>query len=222
MFTEFPTYDRYRTLRLTNPMQKGEDVYALQTALGFLQYDVGISDGVLGPRTAVAIRDAQKDLALEVDGLCGGATQQALAMACGKSVRMRYQLPNGLLYGQLAHESGFRLGNYSPIRSNGSYDAGVAQQNTEHTEASVGFNVPVSILSLGKQVADHWIIFEGLKPFRRWSLAQGSWNAPAFACYIAKEEGATRVPVSKTAHPSDASRATFEAYVASVSSYLTV
>lgn len=221
MFTGYPTYWRYRTLSLAEPFQQGEDVYALQTALEALSYDVGTVDGVLGPKTSDAITRAQRGLGVYVDGLCGGKTQEALALKLAARVQGEYVLPNGLLRGQLEHESGFRLGNYSALRADGSYDAGVTQRNTAHTPARTAFTVPTSIDALGDLVRDHYDLFAGLRNPRRWQLAQGAWNAPAFAAYIAREEGATHVAASMTARPSAASRAALEAYIDSVSAYLT-
>jgi peptidoglycan hydrolase-like protein with peptidoglycan-binding domain len=115
LFEGFPTYDRFRTLHLTGPATRGEDVYALQTALDATGFDTGGADGILGTRTAQAIVEAQKKLGLAVDGLAGGGTQKALALRIATGVRTRHGLPSGALHGQLEHESGFRLGNYSPL-----------------------------------------------------------------------------------------------------------
>lgn len=221
MFTAYPTYPRYRTLQLQDPLLTGEDVYALQTALAACGFDPGTPDGIFGKQTAAAVRTAQAANSLILDGKAGAQTQESLALELGRRIRDEYLLPSGALRGQLEHESGFRLGNYSPIRSNGSFDAGVAQQNTEHTPAEVGFNVPDSIRSLGKVIRDHHRLFSGVPGRRRWALAQGAWNAPAFACWIANEEGAA-VPRSLTARPGDLARQTFEQYVTSVTTYLSI
>jgi hypothetical protein len=222
MFDSFPTYSRYRTLQLTDPVTKGEDVYALQTALTGCGFDPGPHDGILGKGTAGAVRKAQAAMGLAVDGLAGGNTQQALAMELARNVRDKYAIANGALRGQLEHESGFRLGNYSPLRADGSYDAGVAQRNTAHTPARDGFTVPESIDALGQVVAKHHALFEGLPPRRRWALSQGAWNAPAYACWIAREEGATRVTAGMTKQPGPTARQAFLTYVDSVTTYLSV
>jgi hypothetical protein len=161
IFDGFPSYDRFRTLHLTGPRQVGADVFALQTALEAIGLDCGGADGILGNRTALAINAAQQKLALAVDGLAGGLTQKALALRIATGVRLRHNLPSGALHGQLEHESGFRLGNYSPQRADGSYDAGVAQRNTAHTPAAEGFHVPDSIEELGRLIREH------LRPVRR-------------------------------------------------------
>lgn len=221
MFTEFPTYGRFRTLLLTDPLLRGEDVYALQTALAGCGFDVGTADGILGKDTAAGIRRFQQAAHLTLDGKAGGATQQALALVIAGGTSLKYRLANGALRGQLEHESGFRLGNYSPIRADGSYDAGVAQRNTQHTPAREGFTVPASIDALGDVIRNHYDLFAGVSDRRRWSLAQGAWNAPAFACWIADQEGAA-VPRSLTLQPGPTARLLFEQYVASVTAYLSV
>lgn len=221
MFTSYPTYGRYRTLRLSNPMMVGEDVFALQTALKAFGCDPGALDGVLGSRTHSAIRRAQELLNITVDGLAGGVTQTKLVHVMSNKSRAKYGLPKGLEFGQLSHESGCRVGNYSPIRSNRTYDAGVAQRNTQFTSAKIGFNVPDSIDALGANLSKYHKKFIGVRDeARRWALAAGAWNAPAYTCYIAREEGATGVRVSETARPSGASRNTLEGYMRSATVYM--
>lgn len=221
MFDVIPTYKRYRTLFLTTPMLVGEDVYALQTALNELGFNAGITDGVLGPKTGAAIKTAQRALSLTTDGMAGGITQQALAMGIAEGLSAEFNMPLAAFRGQLEFESGFRLGNYSPPRSDGNYDAGVAQRNTQFTSPARGFDVPESIRALGANTRKHYDLFYGLPTRRRWALAQGAWNAPAFACFIAREEGATRVTVSMTARPGSEARTIFENYVRNSSVYLT-
>lgn len=220
MFDAYPTYDRYRTLRLTRPLQHGEDVYALQTALTALGVSPGAHDGILGERTSNAITAAQVALDITVDGLAGGGTQTALARRLTDKARTRYYLPRGLAFGQVSHESGCRVGNYSPQRQDGSYDAGVAQRNTRYTPAEEGFTVPASIDALGARLRRYFDKFAGLEARRRWELAAGAWNAPAYACWIAREEGATDVPVGETAKPGPIARATLERYIDSVTAYM--
>jgi hypothetical protein len=180
-------------------------------------------DGMLGPQTESCIRDAQWDLKVPVDGKAGGLTQRAIAMDIAQVLSTNNHVPLTAPQGQLEHESGFRLGIYSPVRPDGTYDAGVAQRNTKFTPPQEGFNPELSILALIKNTRKHFELFEGLRTQqRRWALAQGAWNAPAFACFIAREEGAHRVTTGMTLKPSVSSRQTFEAYVTKVSKYLTV
>ncbi len=221
-FAAFPTHPRYRTLKLSEPRQTGLDVFALQNALKDLAYnsDPGALDGILGPQTAKAIKGAQTGMFITVDGLAGGGTQTAIADRLAQRVQYRLKLPNGLLLGQLMAESGCRLGNYSPQRADGTYDAGVAQRNTAFTPPRDGFGVLVSIDALGVRQRAYYDKFAGVSGRRRWELAAGSWNAPAFASYIAREEGATGVKASETSRPSDAARATLEAYMDSATALL--
>jgi len=221
MFDKYPAYSRYRNLQLATPMQVGEDVFALQTALAELGFDVGVHDGELGPKTSSAIKAAQKNFFLVVDGQAGGATQKALALQLADTASRALKIPYDCFRGQIELESGYRLGNYSPVRPNGSYDAGVVQRNTEFTSPKLGFDCRVSISALGVVINQHYELFTGVAGTkRRWALAQGAWNAPAYACYIARSEGATKVTASMTLKPSLAARTTFEAYIANASTYL--
>jgi len=222
MFESIPTYPLYRTLFVTSPMLQGEDVFALQTALNELGYIAGPEDGILGNKTGLAIRAAQQRAFLAVDGKAGGATQKYLAMELATRVASDLQVPLNGFRGQLELESGYRLGIYSPQRSDGSYDAGVAQRNTNFTPPAKGFDAQASIRALGENTRKHYDLFEGLVDLRRrWALAQGAWNAPAFACYFARQEGATKVTVGMTARPNDAARIAFDNYVKQASVYLT-
>lgn len=221
MFLDYPAYPRYRTLELLDPYLQGEDVYALQTALTAAGYETGAYDGRFGPKTSDAVTMAQKNLFLFVDGKAGGNTQRGLALVHASLMTAKYALAKGALKGQLEFESGYRLGNYSPVRSNGSFDAGVAQRNTELTAPPQGFDVPNSVDALGRRVRDYYDLFKGVGKTRRWGLAQGAWNAPAFACYLANEEGAS-VPRNQTLQPTSSQRATFEQYIAHVTTYLNV
>jgi hypothetical protein len=223
MFTSIPTYSKFRTLKLTSPQMRGEDVYALQTALiyqGFPLPQFG-ADGYFGKESDAAVRAAQNQYGLVIDGLAGGATQKALATRIARDEANQTGVPYLRLYGQLEHESSFRLGIYSIQYANGSYDAGVAQRNTSLTPPRDGFTVPASIEALAARVRHYHGLFAGLSADRRWDLAQGSWNAPAWACWIARHEGASGVPLSQCRQPTDQQRATFEAYVSSVSAYAT-
>jgi hypothetical protein len=79
--------------------------------------------------------------------------------------------------------------------------------------------VPDSIEALGALIREHFDLFDGVAEARRWALAQGAWNAPAYSCWIANEEGA-HVSRSRCAKPGDTARSTLEAYIASVTSHI--
>ncbi len=221
MFEAYPSYGRYRTLRLTDPQMRGEDVFALQTGLHTLGAQPGLADGILGPQTAAAIKRAQSTLAVTVDGLAGGQTQTALVRLLADRARTKYSLPVGLAFGQLSHESGCRVGNYSPQRSDGHYDAGVAQRNTKFTPARDGFTVPTSIEACGRNLRLYFDKYAGVEPFaRRWGLAAAAWNAPAYANWIARDEGATSIAKQETLEPGHTARATLEQYIASTTAFM--
>lgn len=221
MFAHIPSYDYNRTLELKSPQLRGEDVYALQKALDELGYQPGTIDGILGLVTVAAVKKAQTRLELKVDGKAGEATQKALAMAIAGPICAAKHVRLDAVKGQMEWESAnFKLGAYSPVRDDGSFDAGVTQRNTNETPAEQGFDPFLSITALAVRIRKHYDLFEGLPEKRRWMLAQGSWNAPAYACYIARAEGAKKVTKAMTSTPSAASRKTLEEYMAKVSKYL--
>jgi N-acetylmuramoyl-L-alanine amidase len=67
-----------RPLRLVSPFMRGDDVGTLQSWLGRLGFDCGRVDGILGPATAAALEEFQRNCGLVVDGVCGTATVRAL------------------------------------------------------------------------------------------------------------------------------------------------
>jgi N-acetylmuramoyl-L-alanine amidase len=67
-----------RLLRLTEPSLRGDDVGELQARLNALGFTAGKHDGIFGPRTAAALRDFQRNLAIGEDGIVGHETVRAL------------------------------------------------------------------------------------------------------------------------------------------------
>jgi N-acetylmuramoyl-L-alanine amidase len=76
-----------RMLYHRSPNQRGDDVLDLQRRLNALGFDTGREDGILGPETAAAVREFQRNAGLAVDGVAGPATVTTLlryrAMASG-------------------------------------------------------------------------------------------------------------------------------------------
>ena len=60
-------------------LMRGDDVAALQERLVVLGMHAGPVDGVFGTATEAALRELQRGLGLEPDGLCGPATLRAMA-----------------------------------------------------------------------------------------------------------------------------------------------
>lgn len=225
MFDRIPTYDAFRPLLLQTPRigapGGAEDVWALQKAMQALGHSVTSFDGIFGPETERIVRETQTALGLTSDGKAGPITQTTMALTIAQALYTLMGLPVEAAKGQIEHESSNRLGRYSPPRPDGTYDAGIVQRNTEHTPAIEGFDPHPSIKDLAERTRKHYDLFAGVTPRRRrMALAQGAWNAPAFACYLAREEGATRVTLGMTRRPSFAQRVAFEQYVSDVSKYL--
>lgn len=63
-----------RVLKLATPMMSGDDVRAVQAALGLT------ADGVFGPATAAAVTSFQKSKGLGADGMVGPATLSAMGV----------------------------------------------------------------------------------------------------------------------------------------------
>ncbi|MBI2709840.1 MAG: peptidoglycan-binding protein [Actinobacteria bacterium] len=67
-----------RLLYNRTPMLRGDDVAALQEALGRLGFFADRVDGIFGPRTANALLDFQRNTGLTTDGICGPETVASL------------------------------------------------------------------------------------------------------------------------------------------------
>ena len=66
-----------RTLYLRQPSFRGDDVRALQRRLNALGFDAGREDGFLGPQTDRALREFQRNVGQEPDGIVGPDTLAA-------------------------------------------------------------------------------------------------------------------------------------------------
>ena len=67
-----------RTLYLRNPHLRGDDVRSLQRKLSSLGFDTGREDGIFGPRCDRAVRELQRNVGREADGIVGPDTLVAL------------------------------------------------------------------------------------------------------------------------------------------------
>lgn len=68
-----------RLLYRRTPPLRGDDVAELQRHLGGLGFDAGRVDGIFGDRTAQALADFQRNVAVTVDGICGHTTLAELS-----------------------------------------------------------------------------------------------------------------------------------------------
>lgn len=77
------------------PMMRGDDVLELQHRLNRLGFDAGSEDGIFGPDTRLAVEEFQRNVGLDVDGVAGPATVEALRrlrrdhQSGGVAVRLR-------------------------------------------------------------------------------------------------------------------------------------
>lgn len=222
MFTRRPNYNPYQLLRLVDPHIKGEHVYALQQGLISCGFSPGVADGDFGDDTEAAVLDFQSHYKLTADGKAGQLTQRAIALHLTSQTTKKYNLRVGGLKGQVGHESSYLLGNYSILYDNGTFDAGVAQENSGEFSLEEAFNPAAAIDALGQRIAKFYSIFAGVRDDRRrFGLAQAAWNAPAWAAFIAVEEGAgsdARHEASRTLSESQRSRV--ENYILDVTGYL--
>jgi N-acetylmuramoyl-L-alanine amidase len=67
-----------RLLYLRRPVQRGDDVAELQRRLNDLGFNAGREDGLLGPETAGALQEFQRNVGLADDGICGRTTVASL------------------------------------------------------------------------------------------------------------------------------------------------
>ncbi|HET6664759.1 MAG TPA: peptidoglycan-binding protein [Acidimicrobiales bacterium] len=67
------------------PMLRGDDVAQLQRLLGTIGFDAGRVDGFLGPTTARAVVEFQRNVGLPIDGVCGPDTVEALRRVAGRT-----------------------------------------------------------------------------------------------------------------------------------------
>ncbi|MDP9329336.1 MAG: peptidoglycan-binding protein [Actinomycetota bacterium] len=67
-----------RALYLRSPQFRGDDVRGLQRKLNSLGFDAGKQDGLFGDKTAVAVREFQRNVGHESDGIVGPHTVDAL------------------------------------------------------------------------------------------------------------------------------------------------
>jgi N-acetylmuramoyl-L-alanine amidase len=68
-----------RALYLRHPLIRGDDVRALQRRLNALGFDAGREDGILGRETDHAIREFQRNVGHDIDGIVGPQAIQALS-----------------------------------------------------------------------------------------------------------------------------------------------
>lgn len=63
-----------RSLRIQQPFMRGDDVASLQARLVEMGFNPGRVDGIFGARTESAVKEFQKSVGAQVDGICGPST----------------------------------------------------------------------------------------------------------------------------------------------------
>lgn len=74
-----------RLLILKAPHLRGDDIAELQSSLNHVGFDCGRPDGILGPSTARALGDFQRNCGLTSDGICGSMTIKMLQVVSRQS-----------------------------------------------------------------------------------------------------------------------------------------
>ena len=171
----------------------GADVAALQ--INLVAYGVlsGAADGAFGPMTELAAKNFQERSHLTPDGLVGLLTQRALCLALSQDAVKQYRLPDGLLTGIMANESGFAVGAYAS-HGDGGFDLGPYQMSFPpmvRTQANYvkAYNVKLMSVEAGKKFRTAKDSFRKAPKVstdkRAWELAILSHNWPAAADNLA-------------------------------------
>lgn len=201
-------------------------VWALQTALNLHGHGL-VVDGVFGRLTDRSVRLWQEGRGLTVDGIAGGATQRDLVAVAVENLAPRLGLRVDAILHQVTHESGRLVGNHTARYSDRSFDAGLAQTNTRFHAIEHGFDADYALSTLCKFVRVRHDAYSkpdpqrparlaarGLPtpgPARRWELAHGSWNRPAWAAWLAGQSGSD--PVAPAGEPTAEQRGQLERYM---------
>jgi peptidoglycan hydrolase-like protein with peptidoglycan-binding domain len=196
-------YD-YRPLK---ERMTGHDVVALQFALGGL-----VPDGDFGPKTAARVLAFQKANFTDPDdhdSIAGIKTQRAATLKRTWTPQGIYDTPPGLARGMVEGESGFQVGNHTPIYArNGKMDVGVVMFHVDpHDQDAVlrALNVPAAIERLlgdpdrgMRPRHDRYYGMPGA-PTHQWAwwLAVMSWNAPSWADTWAQKGSAAMTPAQR-------------------------
>jgi hypothetical protein len=90
-FDNHATSGQPRTLRLADPPMSGDDVRAVQKALGAAQKD--LADGVYDGKTALAVAGFQKQAGLNVDGVVDAKTRDKLGIPAPRALPLTQEPP---------------------------------------------------------------------------------------------------------------------------------
>lgn len=125
-----------RLLYLREPPMRGDDVRDLQVRLNALGFPAGKHDGIFGPQTSAAVREFQRNLTIDEDGIVGGQTVRALerlrlVTRVGLGARIhererRKAQPKGLAGKRVAIDPGHGGGDHGAVGASGEKEADLA------------------------------------------------------------------------------------------------
>jgi peptidoglycan hydrolase-like protein with peptidoglycan-binding domain len=173
----------------------GVDVWAIQQNLVAVGYNL-TADGAFGPITEKAVRDFQTGQRLDVDGVCGPASQRALCLTLSDGPSRNSRLPDGLLKGLMANESGFIIPAYSPHPTGGGFDLGPYQQAfppavKNDTNYAAAYNAKAMATQTAAEMRKQKDIFRKAPKVKddkyAWQLAALNHNWPAAAYGLANQ-----------------------------------
>lgn len=171
----------------------GVDVFAIQVNLAALGYSL-VTDGAFGPITEKAVRDYQTAQRLDVDGICGPATQRAICLTLSDAPSKQAKLPDGLLKGLMANESGFIIPAYSAHPGGGGFDIGPYQQAfppavPNDANFALAYSAKAMAIQVARDLRSQKDIFRQAPKVSddkwAWQLAVLSHNWPAAASGLA-------------------------------------
>lgn len=173
----------------------GVDAWSIQLNLVALGYAL-TADGAFGPITEKAAKDFQTSQKLEVDGIVGPATQRVICLELSTPASNQSKLPDGLLKGLMANESGFIIPAYSAHPTGGGFDIGPYQQAfPPATKSDTYFAAAYNAKTMASQVARDMRAQKDI--FRKapmvkddkyaWQLATLNHNWPAAAYGLANK-----------------------------------
>lgn len=192
------TPDEHYDVVLRKGMKEWE-VWAIQIALAATHGPANlVLDGDFGPATLAAVKMAQEDLSIPVDGVCGPQTMAAICyMQCQKA--QVGKTPKGLPWGVCKGESDGIITTVSPLYPNKTRDYSSFQDNkpapATEVQLLVAFNPKLEARLLAQHLYTQYSIYRQLKDVstdeQAWRLSVLHYNWPVAADHIAAGQAST-------------------------------